>query len=74
MAALTGSDLLNTPTNESAPGEEPPLDASRDGEDKPPRTISSQELLQGESEVWIEHEGEMYRLRVTGNGRLYLSK
>ena len=74
MAALIGSDLLNTPTNESAPGEDFPLDVSRDRADKPARTISSQELLQGESEVWIEHEGEMYRLRVTGNGRLYLSK
>ena len=74
MAALTGSDLLNTPTNEPAPGEDPSLDASRDGEGNSPRTISSQELLQGESEVWIEHESEMYRLRVTGNGRLYLSK
>ncbi len=39
-----------------------------------PLTISSQELLQGRHELWIEHEGQLYRLRVTSRGRLYLTK
>lgn len=34
----------------------------------------SHELLRGRREVWIEHEGEIYRLRVTTAGRLYLTK
>lgn len=32
------------------------------------------ELLQGRREVWIEHAGEMYRLRITAAGNLYLTK
>lgn len=37
-------------------------------------TISSRELLQGAREVLIDHEGEMYRLRLTRNGKLILHK
>jgi hemin uptake protein HemP len=40
----------------------------------PPHSISSEELLQGRRELWIEHEGQMYRLRVTSRGKLYLTK
>jgi hemin uptake protein HemP len=36
--------------------------------------FSSDELLQGRREAWIEHRGEMYRLRLTGSGKLYLTK
>jgi hemin uptake protein HemP len=36
--------------------------------------FSSDELLQGNREAWIEHRGEMYRLRLTGSGKLYLTK
>jgi hemin uptake protein HemP len=44
------------------------------GERELPRTVSSQELLQGDRELWIEHEGQLYRLRVTSRGKLYLTK
>lgn len=37
-------------------------------------TFESSELLQGKSEALIEHRGEMYRLRLTGSGKLYLTK
>jgi hemin uptake protein HemP len=37
-------------------------------------TFESSELLQGRSEALIEHRGEMYRLRLTGSGKLYLTK
>jgi hemin uptake protein HemP len=40
----------------------------------PPHTISSEELLQGRRELFIEHEGQTYRLRVTSRGKLYLTK
>lgn len=40
----------------------------------PPRTISSKELLGTAREVYIEHAGEVYRLRLTRNGKLILHK
>jgi hemin uptake protein HemP len=36
--------------------------------------ISSQELLLGHQEIVIEHLGEEYRLRITSNGKLILTK
>lgn len=36
--------------------------------------LRSEQLLQGRSEIWIDHHGQMYRLRLTGNGKLYLTK
>ena len=46
------------------------------GNAEPPRAaiFQSDELLQGCREAWIEHRGEMYRLRLTGSGKLYLTK
>ena len=38
------------------------------------RTILSAELLQGAREVYIDHEGEIYRLRLTRNQKLILQK
>lgn len=38
-----------------------------------PRWLSEQ-LLQGHREVLIEHEGTLYRLRQTRNGKLILNK
>ena len=34
----------------------------------------SGQLLQGAKEALIEHGGEIYRLRLTGSGKLYLTK
>lgn len=39
-----------------------------------PRSVSSKELLGEASELWIQHEGEVYRLRLTRNNRLILTK
>ena len=36
--------------------------------------LQSRELLGGRREIWIEHQGEMYRLRTTSRGKLYLTK
>jgi hemin uptake protein HemP len=38
------------------------------------RTIRSAELLQGDREICIDHEGEIYRLRLTRNQKLILQK
>ena len=53
-------------------------DPLNDGAAKPPsrplRTIPSTDLLQGDREVVILHQGEHYRLRLTRNDRLVLYK
>lgn len=36
--------------------------------------IRSEALLGGQKEILIEHAGEMYRLRLTRNGKLILQK
>jgi hemin uptake protein HemP len=38
------------------------------------RIIDSQTLLRGNSEIAIEHFGQVYRLRVTATGKLILTK
>ncbi len=37
-------------------------------------TIQSTELFAGRNEIQIRHESELYRLRVTKNGKLILTK
>lgn len=46
-------------------------DAAVEGE---PSTIESNRLFAGRSEIRILHEGQVYRLRVTRNGKLILNK
>jgi hemin uptake protein HemP len=41
---------------------------------QPPVVYRSDEILQGRREVWIEHAGQMYRLRLTQAHKLYLTK
>jgi hemin uptake protein HemP len=45
-----------------------------DAVETPPHVLRSEDLLRGRSEVWIEHRGDMYRLRLTASGKLYLTK
>ncbi|MEX1041694.1 MAG: hemin uptake protein HemP [Pirellulaceae bacterium] len=47
----------------------PPHDSSA-----PPLILESHDLLSGRREVWIRHGDEMYRLRLTSAGKLYLTK
>jgi hemin uptake protein HemP len=46
---------------------------SRD-HDSRPKIVRSEDLLQGRRELWIEHGEELYRLRLTRSGKLYLTK
>ncbi len=39
-----------------------------------PRRLKVSELLEGEREAILEHGGQDYRLRITGNGKLILTK
>ena len=38
------------------------------------RIVNSADLLEGRRELWIEHGDDMYRLRLTASGKLYLTK
>lgn len=54
-----------------------PRDESQDlaqaaGEDK--LIVRSVDLMKSRREIWIEHGTELYRLRITSNGKLLLTK
>jgi hemin uptake protein HemP len=38
------------------------------------RVLRTQELFGGSREIWIEHEGKYYRLRITRRNKLILQK
>lgn len=40
----------------------------------PPGIIPTDHLFQGNQEILISHKGEHYRLRITKNGKLILTK
>jgi hemin uptake protein HemP len=40
----------------------------------PPRTLSSESLFEGRTEVCIDHGGAIYRLKITRQGKLILNK
>jgi hemin uptake protein HemP len=40
----------------------------------PPRRLKVAELLEGQREAILEHSGQDYRLRITANGKLILTK
>jgi hemin uptake protein HemP len=46
--------------------------APSDGE--PSRVLQATELFGDSREVWIEHDGVRYRLRITRRGKLILQK
>jgi hemin uptake protein HemP len=39
-----------------------------------PKTVSTQDLFDGQREICIEHDGELYRLRITRRNKLILQK
>jgi hemin uptake protein HemP len=48
--------------------------ASADAAARPVRTVSSETLFAGEGELVIVHRGDPYRLRITRQGKLILTK
>ena len=40
----------------------------------PPRVVDAEELFRGRREIWIEHEGVRYRLRITRRNKLIMQK
>ena len=53
---------------------EPPSDTTGDTRSSQPIRIELASLLGGRREAIIVHNGEDYRLRVTANGKLILTK
>lgn len=51
-----------------------PLVSKEKHDDAGPRRLQLAELLQGAREVIIVHDGFEYRLRITSNGKLILTK
>lgn len=41
---------------------------------EPVRTFTSEELFAGTAEIAIEHQGALYRLKITRQGKLILNK
>ena len=41
---------------------------------RPPRRLKVSDLLEGDREAILEHDGQDYRLRITANGKLILTK
>jgi hemin uptake protein HemP len=39
-----------------------------------PRVLDTQQLFQGDSVVHLQHQGEWYRLQITRQGKLILTK
>lgn len=56
----------NSPSNDDPD----PEDTGRDR----PQTVSTTELFGKEREIAIDHEGTIYRLRITRQGKLILNK
>ncbi|WP_439620763.1 hemin uptake protein HemP [Gemmata sp.] len=42
--------------------------------DEPRKVVRAEELFGADREIWIEHEGVRYRLRITRRGKLILQK
>ena len=65
--------INHAPSNELAPLK---AQAPYEGEAKSDAegTYSSRDLFRDKTEIRIEHQGEMYRLRITRSGGLLLNK
>ncbi|MDX1944497.1 MAG: hemin uptake protein HemP [Pirellulaceae bacterium] len=62
---------MSKPTSPGDDADESPREATPD---LPRLIMRSSELFHGRREIFIEHAGELYRLRITSKGRLILTK
>jgi hemin uptake protein HemP len=58
------TEIEGRPQVESQPGEATPT----------PLVLRAHDLFQGQREIWIEHDGQRYRLRITRRNKLILQK
>jgi hemin uptake protein HemP len=62
------------PLDEPSPPRAAPSTMTAAGPGAAPRRLTSAQLLDGGTEVEIEHRGSMYRLRLTSLDKLILTK
>jgi hemin uptake protein HemP len=53
-------------------GDKPPTPPETEPRDAP--VVDARQLFRGTREVWIEHDGVRYRLRITRRNKLILQK
>lgn len=67
-----------TPPNPRRPVERAALGGSRhdvaSADAKPVKSLASSAVFNGATEIGIEHHGELYRLKITRQGKLILTK
>lgn len=51
-----------------------PRQAAAGTDAKPVKSLASSVVFNGETEIGIEHHGELYRLKITRQGKLILTK
>lgn len=54
--------------------QKPPALSTQTAPAEPPVVVDARELLRGGKEIWIDHAGVRYRLRVTRRNKLILQK
>jgi hemin uptake protein HemP len=54
--------------------ENPEAKPSSNKSNAPPRIVPAERIFEGDREICIEHEGEIYRLRITRRNKLILQK
>lgn len=50
------------------------LPSKADDNDSNPKVYESPQLFGSNNEIQINHEGELYRIRITRNGKLIMNK
>ncbi len=74
MTTNLSIDNMAAAENASPDFENPPK-SPQAGETETERlVVPSEVVLQNRREIWIEHGSELYRLRITNNGKLLLTK
>jgi hemin uptake protein HemP len=48
--------------------------AQEDARPTAPRIVRAEDLFDGDQEIWIDHAGDRYRLRITRRNKLILQK
>ena len=79
MLSASWSAPLNASQDREGPTEVNPGQTAADGPASEsttngPRTVDVDEIMAGDREVLIRHGSELYRLRMTRNGKLLLHK
>lgn len=68
---------MNTPNSRQSAGSAAfgsPQQAPASLDAKPAKRLASSAVFNGATEVGIEHHGELYRLKITRQGKLILTK